>query len=286
MPNIIVTESSRSIRALARQVLAGKWPLACLATLLYYVLLRLPVYVLNFLFTDGFGVWGLHQVYSAATDVASPEELVAELSAASFIGDLYLLIVTGPITLGYLSFILAVFRQREASPGMVLYGFERFGKALGLYIMISIFCFLWSLLLVIPGIIAWYRYRMAFYLLCDEPGLGILEAINRSKGLMRGNKAKLFCLDLSFIGWFLLGAITYGLANIAVLPYYTSAEAAFYEMVTGHMVLRRNEGGCGGGGTPPREEGDGEKAREREQRYLNRGPDLDGGKEEKPEWEK
>jgi uncharacterized membrane protein len=66
---------------------------------------------------------------------------------------------------------------------------------------VTIFTFLWTLLFIIPGIIAFYRYRLAFYILIDNPDIGPLEAINISKALMDGNKGKLFCLDLSFIGW-------------------------------------------------------------------------------------
>lgn len=249
MQTIIVTESSRNIRALARQALAGKWKTAILATLIYYVMLRLPVYILDWLFPAPAEVFGYDQMYNLIVEGTTAQEYLAQMGTTTVVGSIYLLLITGPLTLGYISFILSTFRRQEAPVGTVLYGFEYFVKALGLHVMISIFCFLWTLLLVVPGIIAWYRYRMAFYLLRDNPSIGVFEAINESKRLMRGNKSKLFCLDLSFIGWLILGAFFWGIGMIAVLPYYTSAEAAFYEMVTGHMQLRRpGEGGGYGGG--------------------------------------
>ena len=88
---------------------------------------------------------------------------------------------------------------------------------------------LWSLLLLIPGICAAYSYRMAFLLLADHPDWSPWRAIQESKRLMHGHRWRLACLDASFIGWFLLVAITMGLAGIFVTPYYATANAAFYE---------------------------------------------------------
>ena len=64
--------------------------------------------------------------------------------------------------------------------------------------------FLWSLLFIIPGIIAGYRYRFALYNLCENPEMGVMEALNMSKAQTRGHKWELFVLDLSFLGWELL----------------------------------------------------------------------------------
>ncbi len=90
---------------------------------------------------------------------------------------------------------------------------------------------LWSLLFVIPGIIAAYRYSMALYVLIDNPELGALECLRRSKEMMRGNKFKLFVLELSFIGWILLATIP--LVNIYVMPYMETTVCNFYNAVSG-----------------------------------------------------
>jgi uncharacterized membrane protein len=87
---------------------------------------------------------------------------------------------------------------------------------------------LWSLLLVIPGIIAAYRYAMASYIMAQNPEIGALDAIERSKAMMNGNKLRLFCLQLSFIGWMLLSALTLGIGYIFLRPYMQAAYAAFY----------------------------------------------------------
>lgn len=80
-------------------------------------------------------------------------------------------------------------------------------RAVGLKLLSSLLVYLWSLLLIIPGIIASYRYAMAEYFLMQEPSLSPFEAINRSKAYMRGNKLRMFTLELSFIGWSLLCAL-------------------------------------------------------------------------------
>ena len=98
-------------------------------------------------------------------------------------------------------------------------------------IVIGIFTALWSLLLIIPGIIASYRYRMAMYIIHDDPEVGIMEAIRKSKQMMVGHKMDLFVLDLSFIGWYLLSVITLGIATLYVGPYVAATQAAFYDSI-------------------------------------------------------
>ncbi len=88
--------------------------------------------------------------------------------------------------------------------------------------------FLWSLLFVIPGIIAGYRYALTDYVLAETPDITASEAIEISKRLMQGNKWRLFCLRFSFIGWDILASLTFGIANLFIIPYKQAAEAAFY----------------------------------------------------------
>ena len=85
------------------------------------------------------------------------------------------------------------------------------------------------LLFVLPGVLAAYSYRMAFMLLADNPDWSPVRALRESRRLMRGHRWRLFCLDASFVGWFLLIGVTCGLAGIFVTPYHATANAAFYE---------------------------------------------------------
>jgi len=92
----------------------------------------------------------------------------------------------------------------------------------------SLYVILWSLLFVIPGIIAFYSYAMTRYILAENPEMDAREAIALSKEMMRGNRWRLFCLQFSFIGWSILCTLTLGIGNLWLTPYKQAAVAAFY----------------------------------------------------------
>ena len=98
---------------------------------------------------------------------------------------------------------------------------------------------LWTLLFIIPGIVASYSYAMTGYILAEDPDLTASQAIQRSKELMRGNRWRLFCLQLSFIGWIILCLLTFGIGNLFLNPYQTAADAAFYREISGTGGMER-----------------------------------------------
>lgn len=98
---------------------------------------------------------------------------------------------------------------------------------------------LWTLLFIIPGIVASYSYAMTGYILAEDPDLTASQAIQRSKELMRGNRWRLFCLQLSFIGWIILCLFTFGIGNLFLNPYQTAADAAFYREISGTGGMER-----------------------------------------------
>ncbi|MDX5322705.1 MAG: DUF975 family protein [Exiguobacterium sp.] len=98
-------------------------------------------------------------------------------------------------------------------------------------ILMGIFIFLWSLLLVVPGIIKSFSYSLTYYLLRDQPELSALEAITESRRLMDGHKMEAFKLVLSFIGWFFVGILTLGIGFLFIYPYFSTAYATFYESI-------------------------------------------------------
>lgn len=154
----------------------------------------------------------------------------------SLVGLLFLLI-GGAVELGLNRYSLdLVTRQNPPAFRTLFSRFCIWGKAFGLRIVASLFILLWSLLFIIPGIVASYRYALAPYLMAENPSIGIMEAIQRSKELMRGNKGRLFCLQFSFFGWYLLGALTLGIGTLWVAPYRKTAETAFYLDVTGRTT--------------------------------------------------
>jgi uncharacterized membrane protein len=99
-------------------------------------------------------------------------------------------------------------------------------------ILITVLTLLWSLLLIVPGIIKGFSYSQAFYIYRDaiDQGkpIGYLEAITKSRELMNGHKWEYFVLYLSFLGWFILSGFTMGILDLWVLPYYNLALANFY----------------------------------------------------------
>lgn len=132
------------------------------------------------------------------------------------------------IQAGYACFNLDLIDRRELSYG-TLFGYFPYWKSLVLArFHVAIRVFLWSLLLVIPGIIASYSYALVPYLLAENPNLTPAEALERSKQMMDGNRMRLFCLHLSFIGWDILAILTLGIGHLWLHPYKEAANAAFY----------------------------------------------------------
>lgn len=137
-------------------------------------------------------------------------------------------VVEGPLRFGGVIFFLHYTRNGKPETDMLFAGFRYFANAMGVYFFTSIFILLWMLLLIVPGIIAAYAYSMSFYILADDPSLDGLEAIRRSKKMMQGHKARLFYLNLRFIGWAFLCILTLGIGLLWLIPYMTTAQACFY----------------------------------------------------------
>lgn len=102
-------------------------------------------------------------------------------------------------------------------------------KLIGASIVQGIFIFLWTLLLIIPGIIKTLSYSQTFYILKDHPEMGILDAITESRRRMDGLKWKYFLMNLSFIGWAILSLFTFGIGFLFLIPYIYTTQAAFYQ---------------------------------------------------------
>lgn len=96
-----------------------------------------------------------------------------------------------------------------------------------------LFIFLWSLLLIIPGIIKAYQYKFVSYILAENPELTASEALDKSTEMTRGHKMDMFVMDLSFIGWYILGAICFGIGVFFVNPYRDTSFAMLYKHLSG-----------------------------------------------------
>ena len=155
--------------------------------------------------------------------------LVGALSAigAGILG----ILISGPLSYGLIAVFLRITRNEDEKANIehLFDGFkEKFGESFVTSLLVFIFTFLWSLLLIIPGIIKSYAYSASMYLV-RERNLEGTDAITESRKLMNGNKWRLFCLDLSFIGWYILGMICFGVGVLWVETYHTAARTHFFE---------------------------------------------------------
>ncbi len=141
------------------------------------------------------------------------------------------LIIGGPVVLGFMMFFLELSRNKNPKIDTIFYGFKKtfFGVSLLAYLLMVLFIFLWSLLLIVPGIIAAFSYSMTFFIISENDKMKATEAMKLSKKMMNGNKWKYFCLQLRFIGWGILSLITLGIGLIWFIPYIQTTNAKFYD---------------------------------------------------------
>ena len=151
------------------------------------------------------------------------------------------LVISTILQFGYSSYCLKVAnRDGSMSYGDLFSSVRYLLKAIGLTLMISVFVLLWCILLVIPGIIAAYRYSQAIFIMVEDPNKGIMQCIRESKEMMAGHKMEYFILELSFFFWMLLGGVTCGLAYIYVYPYMTVTFANYYNQLKPVSVVYEN----------------------------------------------
>ena len=154
-------------------------------------------------------------------------------SAGASLIDSLLRLAMAVVGVGFSLFVMNSVRRSQPAIGNLLDGFGMFPRVLFLIILQIVLIFLWSLLLVIPGIIAAYRYSFAVYVMIDHPEMSAMDCLRESKRLTTGYKRQLFLLDLSFIFWFLLTMIPVVgyIAQVYVTPYMESAKVLYYEQI-------------------------------------------------------
>ena len=160
---------------------------------------------------------------------------VAAIPYASIAVSIFLILpIEYSLVVSYLDFFRG---DKEDMVGKLFNCFGNYGRILGISLLRTVYILLWSLLLIIPGIIKTYSYAMTYFISIDHPEYTAEEAITSSMAMMDGNKMKLFMLDLSFIGWFLLCLLTLGIGFLWLYPYIYTAHAAFYEDLKANAVL-------------------------------------------------
>lgn len=231
MDHKILTNSASYYRKQARAHIGGGWVSLAIAVAFFMILMSIVDFVLHSIF---------HQNV-----------------ITNFISFIYSVSIFGPAAVGIFAYCVATVREPETpSPTLAFSGFENVLRSFSLGFQMMVRILLWALLLVIPGIIAAYRYCMAPMILRDRPDLSPTECIEESKRIMNGNKGKLFITQLSLIGWIILAGIPLGIAQqndngapwftliilvcyiptLFVLGYADVIEAVFYQELIGPAV--------------------------------------------------
>lgn len=224
-------------RTIARDTLSGKWGLAVLAGFLASLL--------------GATNSGASFRFNASTGSSNPgytvnlQELIPAQMRGILAGAIVGIVVVGivlaigwtilssVVNAGYAKFNLQLLDREDATINTMFSYFPHWKTLTVAALLQGLYIFLWSLLFVIPGIVATYSYAMTRYILAEHPELTASEAIERSKEMMEGNRWRLFCLEISFIGWALLTILTLGIGNLWLRPYIEASTAAFYREVSG-----------------------------------------------------
>ena len=137
------------------------------------------------------------------------------------------------IGVGYAKFNLNLVDKKNAAFETLFEYFSHWKTTTIVRLLRALYVFLWSLLFIIPGIVAGFSYAMTDYILAEDPELTADEAISQSKSIMMGNKWRFFCLQFSFIGWDILATLAFGIGHLWLTPYKQAAYAAFYREVSG-----------------------------------------------------
>lgn len=230
-------------RSTARDALSGKWGTAVVAGLIAALLGGTtssgPEFKLNIdnagsnIEFGGMPIYNFDNGWAGSLGGMLLGIAAAVLLIVLVIG-VVLFIVGSVVEVGYARFGLDLVDQQTGPEiGTLFTYFSHWKTTAAARLLRTVFIFLWSLLFIIPGLVARYSYAMTGFILSEHPELTASEAIDRSKEMMYGNRFRLFCLEISFIGWDLLCILTLGIGHLWLDPYKHAATAAFYREVSG-----------------------------------------------------
>ncbi len=224
--------TSKELRAIARENLQGNWGISVGVALVAALLGGMVTGSgnISFQFNEN-TVRNLPPVFWGF--------LLPFVSVVGLLG-LAMFIIGGVVELGYAKFLLKQHDKKELVFADLFSQFERFGTGFAQRFLRTLYTALWTLLFVVPGIIKSLSYAMTPFILEDHPELTASEAINRSKKLMDGHKMDLFILSLTFIGWDILSALTFGIGFLFLNPYRNAAYAAFYRNISAPRQEQRS----------------------------------------------
>lgn len=207
-------KTNQDLKNAALEALRGNWAPAVVCTIIY---LLLSV--------------GISLLQPNIDDPTAALTGVQKIMMVAYVLLLFLVMV--PLGVGYYQAFKVLFTDgdNKLTANCFRLSFGNYFKNIAAYLLMCLFIFLWTLLLIIPGIIKALAYSMTPFILKDFPELSVNQAINLSQKMMKGHKFDYFWLGLSFIGWILLGLLTLGIGYIWLIPYMYTSYAAFYEEV-------------------------------------------------------
>lgn len=208
--------SISDLKSKALSALKGNWMIAVGLTLIMFLINSVFVSGIEIILSGGFENWSNQETTPWTADIAGIAISIALI----------------PLTVGVYWFYLSLLKGEKPSltSAFLIYQDSRASfKMIIASILQGLFIFLWSLLLIIPGIIKSLSYSQTFYILKEHPELSAMEAIAESRKRMSGLKWKFFILNLSFIGWGILSIITLGIGFFWLIPYTSTTLAAFYD---------------------------------------------------------
>lgn len=215
--------TNSELRRTARRHLEGRWGDLVLVTFLYYIISS----ALSFPFQLGMdeSIWKAFPI---------PFEWKAPVIS----GGCVLLFLLLPLQWGYQVTFLRAWREEPADIATLFHGYGDFWRIFSTMFLQQLYILLWTLLLIVPGVVKALSYAMTPYILRDHPELSRRAAIHLSREIMAGNKGRLLLLWLSFLGWAVLALFTCGIGFLWLAPYIGVSEAGFYEDVM-HQYRQR-----------------------------------------------
>ena len=235
-------KSNQQFKNEALDALRGNWGKAVVLTLIYVLLACIvagPVSYQSFQM-QSYMQENAHSVYQMASLIQDPmyQAMSRKLNGTSGMATLLEILIILPLSVGYANAMRKLLKgDNNLVPNAFHIAFSNYWHKVWTMLWMSILIGLWTLLLIIPGIIKSFSYAMTPFIVDEFPELSCTEAIHRSRMMMRGHKFDLFWLWLSFIGWGILCILTAGIGFIWLIPYMETSMASFYEEVKEDYAL-------------------------------------------------
>lgn len=211
-------KTNQDYKNAALAALKGNWAPAIVATIIYFAVTI---------------------IVSLLSEIYDPETSSGAVAGLTLLGWLLLSIFGSmPLGVGYCNSLnlLLLEDNNQVTGNMLKIGYGNILRNVGGMLLVGVFTFLWTLLLIIPGIIKSLAYSMTPFILKDYPELSANQAINLSMKMMEGRKFDLFYLYLSFIGWGILALFTLGIGYLWLMPYIYTSMASFYQNVKNEYI--------------------------------------------------